>query len=215
MRKHLALKPALAALLGAAFCLQAHAADLLTLKHTAIGGSLAMYGLATWKSGNLKQCQLENTVGYEYGSNEEIHTKSLSYRFYNCEFDDSLRLPWGFKLRMLPTLLASQWSADSGPYASAANEVTFTPLGQFVVGVGSVNLDATFGIGYSYLTPTSIGNQVKSTNFQFSDQLSFGISDSKNRYRLSWFYRHISNLDIRTPNNGVDLVGASFSMRLD
>jgi hypothetical protein len=73
--------------------------------------------------------------------------------------------------------------------------------------VGPVYLDASFGLGPDLISKTSIGYQRKSTAFQFSDEMGIGISDAKKRVRLSYSYRHVSNLDIKTPNNGTNFVG--------
>jgi hypothetical protein len=46
--------------------------------------------------------------------------------------------------------------------------------------------------------------------------MGIGISDNKKRMRLSYSYRHISNIDIKLPNNGTNFVGVlGFSYKLD
>jgi hypothetical protein len=43
--------------------------------------------------------------------------------------------------------------------------------------------------------------------------MGVGISDLKKRVRLSFTYRHISNIDIKLPNNGTNFVGLGLSYR--
>jgi hypothetical protein len=81
--------------------------------------------------------------------------------------------------------------------------------------VGPVYLDARFGLGPDLISRPSIGVQRKSTLFQFSDEMGIGISDLKRRVRVSFTYRHISNLDIKTPNNGSNFVGLGVSYKFD
>jgi len=73
-------------------------------------------------------------------------------------------------------------------------------------------LDVGFGIGVSYLMDPSVGNRRKSTNFQFSDEFSFGISDGTDTYRVAYQYRHISNAGIGTLNNAVDFSGLTLTV---
>ena len=83
-----------------------------------------------------------------------------------------------------------------------------------MVPLQGMKLDATFGIGVSYLTETSIGSREKSTAFQFSDELSLGVSDNTETFRLAWQYRHISNLGIKNPNNPVDFRGVTLTIQM-
>ena len=79
--------------------------------------------------------------------------------------------------------------------------------------IGPVFLDASFGLGPDLISRTSIGHQRKSTVLQFTDEMGVGISDLKKRVRLSLTYRHISNIDIKLPNNGTNFVGMGLSYR--
>ncbi len=55
---------------------------------------------------------------------------------------------------------------------------------------------------------------MKSTEFQFSDELGIGISDASERVRLGYSYRHVSNANIDTPNNNVDFHGFTLTFRI-
>jgi hypothetical protein len=121
--------------------------------------------------------------------------------------DTSNVLPWGIEFSVLPTGFVSYWNTNSGSYGTSLYEIGFMPISQFSKPVGSVYLDASFGLGPDLLSRSKIGNQKKSTLFQFSDEMGVGVSDSKRRLRLSYSYRHISNIDIKLPNNGTNFVG--------
>jgi hypothetical protein len=45
--------------------------------------------------------------------------------------------------------------------------------------------------------------------------MGIGISDAKQRVRLDFTYRHISNADIKLPNNGMNFLGVGLTYRLD
>lgn len=73
-----------------------------------------------------------------------------------------------------------------------------------------------FGIGISYFS----GNKIQSqpywfrdygSNFHFEDRLSFGLEFNE-KYSFSVDYTHYSNFDFAPPNEGLDLLSASFSM---
>lgn len=71
------------------------------------------------------------------------------------------------------------------------------------------------GIGISYFSASRIQSQPHwyrdyGSNFQFEDRLSVGMV-YKQTYSLSIDYTHYSNFDFSPPNEGLDLVSASFS----
>jgi hypothetical protein len=105
------------------------------------------------------------------------------------------------------------WNTSDGSYGSSLYELGFVPVGQFGKAIGPVFVDASFGLGPDLISRTSIGHQRKSTVLQFTDEMGVGISDLKKRVRLSLTYRHISNIDIKTPNNGTNFVGMGLSYR--
>ena len=65
---------------------------------------------------------------------------------------------------------------------------------------------AEAGIGPHLLSETRLGNQRYSTALQIGAMLGFGLGfGEKGQYELSYRYQHISNGDIKTPNNGMNL----------
>ena len=67
------------------------------------------------------------------------------------------------------------------------------------------------GIGTSIVNTTKIQNRVISTNFQFNDNLGFGVED----YKFVYAYRftHISNLGLKMPNPGLNFHQISISYK--
>jgi hypothetical protein len=75
-------------------------------------------------------------------------------------------------------------------------------------------VEVEFGVGPAWLSEPHIGERYKSTEFQFSDHLGLNWVGPADRWRVGLHWRHISNLDIRTPNNGVDFTGLVFAWSL-
>ena len=187
------------------------AASDVALKN-AVLGSLLSYGYAWWQRGDLDCARQFRTV-VQHGKDDELKATSLGLSYRDCNLGGEQR-PLGAGFRLAPTVLVSKWSADAGPFADSAYEYTWVPRVQYVWPVGGMRVDAQFGIGVSYLSRANIGARQKATNFQFSDELGFGISDAAERVRLGFSYRHVSNADIRSPNQAVDFRGVSLTVRL-
>jgi len=60
------------------------------------------------------------------------------------------------------------------------------------------------GSGIQYLSDSTIENKFKSTQFQFSDILGFGIKIDR-QLEMGYRYLHISNANISLPNPGTDI----------
>ena len=64
---------------------------------------------------------------------------------------------------------------------------------------------AELGIGFHLLSRTSLGDKRFSTMFQFGDHLGVGYRfGAKGAFDISYRYQHLSNADIKRPNNGID-----------
>lgn len=62
-----------------------------------------------------------------------------------------------------------------------------------------------FGIGPQLITETRIGDRIKSTAFQFRDLYGVGVQfGEREQFRLGYRFIHVSNADIKKPNNAVD-----------
>lgn len=65
---------------------------------------------------------------------------------------------------------------------------------------------AEAGIGAHLLTDTTLGDRDFSTSLQFSPVLGVGLGfGDDGRYEVSYRYQRLTNLGIKTPNDGLDL----------
>ena len=196
-------------------CANIYAMDNTQRKNTVIVAGLATNTFAISNREHLKACESQWDFGYQAGNDKKLYSDTARLGFMRCDMDTSDVLPWGIEFSVLPTGLASVWETSTGSHGSSLYEVGFVPVGQFGKAVGPVYLDASFGLGPDLISRNSIGVQRKSTLFQFTDEMAIGISDLKKRVRLSLMYRHISNLDIKLPNNGTNFVGLGLSYRFN
>ena len=196
-------------------CANIYAMDNTQRKNTVIVAGLATNTFAISNREHLKACESQWDFGYQAGKDKKLYSDTARLGFMRCDMDTSDVLPWGIEFSVLPTGLASVWETSTGSHGSSLYEVGFVPVGQFGKAVGQVYLDASFGLGPDLISRNSIGVQRKSTLFQFTDEMAIGISDLKKRVRLSLMYRHISNLDIKLPNNGTNFVGLGLSYRFN
>ena len=189
------------------------AMDNTQRKNTVILAGLLTNTFAITNRQHLKPCETQWDFGYMAGKDNNLYSDTLRLGFMRCDMDTSNILPWGIEFSVLPTGLVSMWNTSAGSYGSSLYELGFVPVGQFGKAIGPVFVDASFGLGPDLISRTSIGHQRKSTVLQFTDEMGVGISDLKKRVRLSLTYRHISNIDIKLPNNGTNFVGMGLSYR--
>lgn len=65
---------------------------------------------------------------------------------------------------------------------------------------------AEVGIGPHLISETRLGERQYSTAFQFGSLIGFGLGfGDKGQYEISYRYQHLSNADIKTPNQGMNL----------
>jgi hypothetical protein len=65
---------------------------------------------------------------------------------------------------------------------------------------------AEAGLGIHLLSETNIGSNDLSTAFQFGSLVGLGVGfGERGQYELSYRFTHISNADIKKPNDGLDL----------
>ena len=204
----------LAAVVAAGLSLPSAFAQEVTLfKNSAILGSLLSYGYAAINSGNFQECSPTRKASLQTGLDEELASVSLGFSMSDCALKPSAQ-PLGLQFVISPTAIASGWSSSSGLGASSITEFTLVPKVQYVLPYGSLRWDVTVGVGVSLISASSVGARIKSTNFQFSDEIGFGVADADDRLRLGFTYRHISNLSIVVPNNGVDFKGLTVTYKL-
>ena len=211
------VKKTMALLLGAtslSLSVPAAAAGDEGMKMAAIVGGLASYVYAGLNRSEFSKCDDSVRGFYQYGKDDELKAHTVGVSFADCNLKPKGAEP-GFGFRISPAVMFSQWSANAGAGADSASEVTFVPQARYVWDMGATKLDLMFGIGVSFLSETNIGRRAKSTELQFSDEIGIGLSDRSERFRVGYSYRHVSNADIKTPNNNVDFHGFTLTVRLD
>ena len=210
--KNLKIFAALAVMLNMA---PAQAVDNTNLKNTVILTGLITNTFAIHNRDRFKVCDQVWQFGYQDTKDMEMHAQTARVGWLRCDMDTTNLLPYGITFSVLPTVLGSVWKTDSGPYHHGNQELALVPVGQFGLNLGSVIVDASFGFGPSLIQNTTFGYKNKSTHYQFSDEMGVGISDAKRRLRLDFTYRHISNADLKKPNNGMNFVGFGLTYSLD
>ncbi len=100
---------------------------------------------------------------------------------------------------------AAQWRRNEAGQRHNLAEFGVTPVFRWQANdLQGLYLEA--GIGAHLLSRTSLGSKRYSTAFQFGEHIGFGYRfGARGAYDLSYRYQHVSNGDIKTPNNGADL----------
>ena len=98
------------------------------------------------------------------------------------------------------------WKRDALPGQNGhLTEVGLTPVFRFQRN-DLTGPYAELAVGIHVLSRTSIGDKRLSTQFQFGDHLGIGYRfGAKGAYDLSYRYQHLSNGDIKKPNDGLDV----------
>jgi hypothetical protein len=190
------------------------AIDNDTLKSTVVAAGILTNSFAIFNR-NSFDCKNSYKLGYQAAKDEELSSHSLNFSPMDCKLGASTMLPQSMTFEVLPTVLGSVWNADLGPYSKQAFSLALIPIGRYGLQVGAAIVDFSVGLGPTLVSETAIGTRQKSTNFQFTDEMGIGISDLNQRARLAFTYRHVSNADIKLPNNGVNFLGLGLTLKVD
>ena len=209
------MKKSLTALFASLLVAQSSfAIDNDTLKTTVVAAGILTNSFALLNRHSL-DCKNNYKMGYQAAKDEELSSHSLNFSPMDCSLNAQTLLPQSIRFEVVPTVLGSVWNADSGPYAKQAFSLALIPIGRYGLQVGSAIIDFSVGLGPTLVSETDIGTRQKSTNFQFTDEMGIGISDLNQRARLAFTYRHVSNADIKLPNNGVNFLGLGLTLKVD
>ena len=179
------------------------------LLYAAIWGSLASYGLALFHHDGF-QCRARPGHEVQVLADRELSAFAVGLSLADCA---GPRWAGPVALQFHPMVLGAHWTAREGQGASFAWELAALPRIQHVLSLGPVRLDLQLAVGPAFLSEPDVGTRRKSTRFQFSDEVGFGLSDAEGRVRVGWLFRHLSNLGFALPNNRVDFYGASVDVR--
>ena len=99
---------------------------------------------------------------------------------------------------------AAQWRRDEAGRHGNLAEFGVTPIFRLQANdLRGFYLEG--GIGAHLLSETRLGSKRYSTAFQFGEHIGFGYRfGARGAYDLGYRYQHVSNGDIKTPNNGAD-----------
>jgi hypothetical protein len=122
---------------------------------------------------------------------------------------------WQWKQRWLATggrhfggywdLSAGSWRADAlAGQNDSLDDIGLTPTLRWQADdLQGLYLEA--GIGAHYLSRTSLGGRRFSTRFQFGDHIGMGYRfGPQGAWDLSYRFQHLSNADIKRPNDGMN-----------
>lgn len=104
------------------------------------------------------------------------------------------------------------WNSDKGHGSNDDLwEVGLTPVLRFEPKSGDVRPYVEAGIGGHVLSDTRIGPRKFSTAWQFGSHIGAGIRCGQ--FEFGYRFQHLSNGDIKTPNNGINfhMVNASLN----
>jgi len=122
---------------------------------------------------------------------------------------------WNWNRRWLQTegwhlggywdLALGYWNSNAGPGQNdSIVDVGVTPVFRFQ----SNDLTGLYfeaGVGFHWLSKTQIGDRRFSTQFQFGDHLGLGYRfGARGAYELGYRVQHLSNANIKKPNDGID-----------
>lgn len=102
-------------------------------------------------------------------------------------------------------LALGQWHRSAPPgFNEDITEIGLTPVFRLQQNDGR-GLYVEGAIGFHLLSRTSLGNKRFGTKFQFGDHLGIGYRfGTKGEYDLGYRFQHLSNGNIKKPNNGIE-----------
>ena len=149
-------------------------------------------------------------ISFEYGDSDSSNSEVTLYR---------VGLQWDWKKRWLETggwHLGGYWDLSLGYWDNrtraplkthgSITDIGLTPVLRFQqTNPRGLSPYAEAGIGFHALSATSVSTERRfSTQFQFGDHVGFGVRfGEKGEFDLGYRYQHLSNADIKKPNQGI------------
>ncbi len=102
-------------------------------------------------------------------------------------------------------LALGYWYGDTAPGQNPdIVDIGLTPVFRFQ-GNDLKGMYLEAGIGFHWLSRARIGSRRLSTQFQFGDHIGAGYRfGARQAWDISYRYQHLSNADIKKPNDGID-----------
>ena len=112
-------------------------------------------------------------------------------------------------LRFKVLLHAALWDAYHHPsHGTLGDFAAFGALDWSGVGNDGWRPTVEVALGVHGLTRVDIGNQHMGSAFQFGERLAAGVKfDGQTRWSITGFIEHVSNADIKQPNDGLTYGG--------
>jgi len=150
--------------------------------------------------------------GREFNDGREISSQNLAF---SIGLKDSLYTNKYIDITIENEIILTKWNSKKAISINPNGYIfTLKPMIIYTfkkLKIKEFNLYAEIGSGISYMDNSIAEDRQKSTQFQFSDSLGFGIKSKK--YKIGYRFTHISNLDIQTPNPSIDFHQVLFGFR--
>lgn len=143
-----------------------------------------------------------DTAGLDF-ANDDDKSRGRLLLGWDLPIDGSFG-PFSVETTLELALGQATYAADGRREEQAV--ANLTPLFDWRLPLGPVTAIFETGLGAAYVSRTTLGPDVYSTRFQFSQ--IFGLGAQWGPVQLGWRFQHLSNGGIEKPNNGQNWYGA-------
>lgn len=170
-----------------------------------------LLGSLLFAAGTARADNLDYALGASVGDGTlGSHLSHKTYMSLTYDFPMSVSwlqdLAWGFKVHGEANV--ARWHGCIGVNCNHVTDAGVSAVFRTTLSYSAGHswyLD--LAVGAHLISPTSIGEQVYSTGFQFSEMSGAGLLfGPRQRYEAGLRYMHESNGDIKLPNDGMNFV---------
>jgi lipid A 3-O-deacylase len=148
-------------------------------------------------------------VSFEYGKSNSSNSSVNSY---------IVGVQWNWNKKLIEAgnwHVGGYWDLNLGYWdnqsaartSSSIAEIGFTPVFRFQQNsITGASPYVELGVGLHFLSETSVSTERQfSSRFQFGDHIGVGVRlGDKGQHDIGYRYQHLSNADIREPNQGIN-----------